>query len=138
MTGKRPETYRSHREPGTGKESAPLGGALSGFRSMSEADLQRLVTDALEATGWQWLHVRPGQTRHGWRVPVSGPLGAGWPDLYALHPGRGQCRYLELKAERGRLTPEQERVHATLREAGFRVDVIRPSTVDAWLEEIVR
>ena len=43
---------------------------------MTEADLQAVVTDALEALGWEWVHIRAGMTAAGqWRTPVSGPLG---------------------------------------------------------------
>lgn len=103
---------------------------------MSEADLQRLVTDAAAVLGWTWLHVRAGRTARGWAVPVSGPLGAGWPDLVLVRPRDGRLLFLELKAASGRTTPAQDAVHATLRAAGLDVRVVRPADLDGLLEAL--
>ncbi len=65
---------------------------------MSEADLQRLVTDAASALGWWWVHVRPGRTTNGWRTPVSGPLGEGLPDLFFVDPRHQRTVWIECKS----------------------------------------
>jgi hypothetical protein len=100
---------------------------------MTEADLQRLVCDAASALGWHWMHCYPLRTANGWATPTSGPLGPGWPDLTLAHP-RGRLLAVELKAERGVVSAEQLAVHAVLKAAGLDVHIVRPSTVDAFLE----
>jgi hypothetical protein len=69
---------------------------------ISERDWQRQVTDAAELFGWTWVHFRPARTEHGWRTPVSGPLGKGWPDLTLI---RERVVYVELKAQGPALRP---------------------------------
>lgn len=66
------------------------------------------VTQLAELRGWQWAHFRPAMTAKGWRTPVSGPLGKGWPDLVLVR--RDRIIFAELKADRGALTADQERV----------------------------
>jgi hypothetical protein len=100
---------------------------------VTERDWQRQVTDAAELFGWQWVHFRPARTEHGWRTPVSGPLGKGWPDITLT---RDRVIFAELKAEGARLTPEQQAVHAALRAAGAIVRVWRPSDLPAVLEAL--
>lgn len=55
---------------------------------ITEAEFQRQVTDLATMLGWSWAHFRPARTTRGWRVPVSGPLGAGWPDLVLVRDDR--------------------------------------------------
>jgi hypothetical protein len=43
---------------------------------MTEADLQRLVTDAATALGWHWVDFRPARTPHGWSTRL-GTVGRG-------------------------------------------------------------
>ena len=76
---------------------------------ISEADFLRQVTDLADLYGWRWVHFRPAQTLRGWRTPVSGPLGKGWPDLVLVKPERGVI-FAELKGDKGRPTPEQAEV----------------------------
>ena len=82
---------------------------------LSEADFQRLVTDLAELLGWEWAHFRPAETARGWRTPVSGPLGKGFPDLVLVHPGRRRLMFVELKRDGAKLTPDQERVFEAMR-----------------------
>jgi len=79
---------------------------------MLEADLQRLIICSsspekclrrvkerclAHVFGWVGVHFRPAKTRKGWRVPVEGSLGKGWPDLVLLHPGHKRLILAELK-----------------------------------------
>ena len=49
---------------------------------MLEADVQRVVTDALRAYSWRWVHFRPAQAKGGrWLTPYEGD--DGFPDLDA-------------------------------------------------------
>lgn len=79
---------------------------------LREEDWQRRVTDLADLRGWMWLHLRPARTTKGWRTPISGPLGAGWPDLILARGPR--LLAVELKSERGRVTPAQRTVLDTL------------------------
>ena len=72
---------------------------------MNEADFQRQVLDLARLGGWRVAHFRPAQTAKGWRTPV-GADGAGFPDLVLTRPP--ELIFAELKAEKGRTTPEQE------------------------------
>jgi hypothetical protein len=98
---------------------------------ISERDWQRQVTDAAELFGWTWVHFRPARTERGWRTPVSGPLGKGWPDLTLI---RERVVYVELKAQGARLTPEQQAVHEALVRAGAEVQFWRPSDLNAAVD----
>ncbi len=88
---------------------------MAGVR-VSEADFMRQVTDLATILGYSWCHFRPAQTSRGWRTPVSGPLGKGWPDLVLVRGER--IIFAELKADDGKATPEQTMVLETLRSVG--------------------
>lgn len=75
---------------------------------MNENDFQSRVCDYLDLRKWAWLHLRPARTAKGWRTPVSGPLGAGWPDLICVRGDRLVA--IELKSPSGRPTREQTAV----------------------------
>jgi VRR-NUC domain len=100
---------------------------------VTERDWQKTVTDALSALGWTWTHFRPAKTAKGWRTPLSGHKG--FPDVVAVRGER--VLFLELKAERGRLSSEQAHWCAALGLAGQSVHVVRPSDFD-WLVEVIR
>jgi hypothetical protein len=95
---------------------------------VTETEFQKQVTDLAEILGWSWVHFRPAQTSKGWRTPVSGPLGKGWVDL-VLVKGR-RLIFAELKADKGKLTPEQERVLNVLGGAGHETHVWFPVDFD--------
>lgn len=91
-----------------------------------ERDFQLQVTDLAEALGYEWAHFRPAKTSHGWRTPVAGTLGAGWPDLVLASPRRRRVVLAELKSATGLVSSDQERVHDVLRRAGMDVRLWRP------------
>lgn len=101
--------------------------------SMSEADLQRLVTDAASRLGWYWQHTHPLRTRDGWATPTSGSLGEGWPDLFLAHPKQRRLLAIELKAAKGTVTTEQLLTHSILVASGLEVLIVRPADIDATL-----
>jgi nicotinamidase-related amidase len=84
--------------------------------------------------GWHVLHLRPGRTAHGWRTPVQGDMGKGWPDLILVRGER--ILAAELKAEGKRTTPEQDAVLALLERCGVEVYVWRPSDLTAVIEAL--
>ena len=101
--------------------------AIATLPPTTETEWMRQVTDLAELFGWSWAHFRPAQTARGWRTSVSGPLGAGFPDLVLVRPGRflgqpgetpGRVLFIELKRHGGRLTPDQLRVGEALLTAG--------------------
>jgi hypothetical protein len=83
---------------------------------LSEAAWQSRVTDYAALKRWQWMHLRPARTEHGWRTAVSGPLGKGWVDLLLV---RGDRLILaELKRDGQNPTVEQRWVLEQLAELG--------------------
>lgn len=103
---------------------------------MTEAEFQRQVTEVAELLGWSWAHFRPAQTARGWRTPVSGPLGKGFPDLVLVRPRDHRYMLVELKADKGKLTPDQAEVHRVLISAGVPVHVWRPTDFNAMVMEL--
>jgi hypothetical protein len=73
--------------------------------ALTEAQFMRQVTELAELYGWSWAHFRPAMTSKGWRTPVSGPLGAGWPDLVLIRKRR--IVFAELKSDGGRVLKVQ-------------------------------
>jgi VRR-NUC domain len=107
-------------------------------RALTESEFQRAVTDLAAMLGWSYVHFRPAQTARGWRTPVEGPLGQGWPDLVLVSPQRHRVLAVELKRELGSVSADQAYVHAVLEAGGLAVRVWRPSdltngTVEAEL-----
>ena len=94
-----------------------------------ERDLQDQITEMAEKwLGWQWVHFRPARTQHGWRTPVSGPLGKGWPDLVLVRGPR--IIAAELKSTKGKVTTEQTEVLGALNLAGVETYIWRPADWD--------
>ena len=100
--------------------------------AITEAEFMRQVTDLAEMLGWSWAHFRPARTAHGWRTPVSGPLGAGWPDLTLVRDDR--LVFVELK-RRATARPSADQTFAlTLLAAAAETYVWYPEDI----EEIAR
>ncbi len=97
---------------------------------MTEADFMKQVTDLATIYGYSWAHFRPAQTAKGWRTPVSGTIGKGFPDLVLAKAGR--VLFVELKVG-GKVTPEQE--HALVVLGGV---VWTPADFDAIQETLSR
>lgn len=100
---------------------------------MTEAELQRIVCDALTFGGWLWMHQRPGRTSTGWRTAIEGT--AGFPDLIALRGER--VLVLEVKSETGRISIDQRRWIEAWRRAGIDARIIRPVDVDRLIGELI-
>ena len=77
---------------------------------MSESQLYDLVVGSEEKPGlalvyhWRVAHFRPALTAKGWRTPVSAH-GKGFPDLLMVRDM--SLIAVELKSNRGKLSPEQ-------------------------------
>lgn len=101
---------------------------------LSELDFRRQIVGPTGlATMLGWLHVsfRPAQTQHGWRTPVTGELGKGWPDLVLIHPVKGRAMFRELKAADGSVSDAQTEVLLALKDGGLDVGIWRPADLDA-------
>jgi hypothetical protein len=92
------------------------------YEAQSEADLQYDVVNALRkmglivsasANGIKCSGRQMNQMKNRGLVP-------GWPDLTVITRG-GEHVYVELKTPKGKLSPEQVIIHATLKAAGCRV-----------------
>lgn len=96
---------------------------------LSESQFQSQVQELATLYGWEYMHIRPGLNQRGaWRTPISGTLGAGWPDLILV---RGQQMiFAELKSEKGKLTAPQVKVLNALEATGHPVFCWRPSDWD--------
>lgn len=87
---------------------------MTGAVTILERDFQRQVTDLAELFGWSWAHFRPAQTARGWRTPVSGPLGKGWPDLTLVRVRDRRLIFAELKRDGQKPNADQAAVLAAL------------------------
>jgi hypothetical protein len=80
---------------------------------MSERDWQQAVVDCARWNGW-WVHHHHDSRR-------SEP---GWPDLALLRPP--EFMLVELKTDKGRVSPEQRHVLDMLDECGVEAWIWRP------------
>ena len=87
-----------------------------------EAEFACQVIALAKLHGWRVMHQRPARTLHGWRTAVQGD--AGFPDVVLLRDG--VLIVAELKADDGRLTPEQAAWLDAFRLAGIGGGVWRP------------
>ena len=78
---------------------------------MSEVQLQSAVLEMAKLLGWRVAHFRTANTTQGWMTPVAAD-GKGFPDLCMVRGER--LLFVELKAEKGRLSPEQDEWLAAL------------------------
>lgn len=99
---------------------------------LTEAEFQSQVCQLAELYGWSWAHFRPAMTKYGWRTPVSGPLGAGWPDLVMVRGDR--LVFVELKRDRTKPTGLQDTVLTILSQTRAEVYVWRPRDWDLVME----
>lgn len=98
-------------------------------RKLSEADFMRQVTELAELLGYETLHLRGAWSSKGYRVPVQGSLGKGWPDLVLLRVRDRRLIFAELKADIGKVSAEQE---AVLDMLGVLTDLAPEIEVRVW------
>lgn len=101
---------------------------------LTEAQFLRQFLDLAAILGYHYVHFRPAQTSHGWRTPVQGPLGKGWPDVTLVRERDRRLVFVELKSATGKLDPEQERVLSILRAAGAETYTWRPADTELAYE----
>jgi hypothetical protein len=97
-----------------------------GGPSLSEAALRAEVVKRAHAAGWKVFSLPIARTRR----PVKDAVG--YPDLtLARH---GEVRFLELKVDRGDVSPEQQAWLNALPDSW----VIRPSYLERVLDEVLK
>lgn len=97
---------------------------------MLESEFLRQVIELAALYGFAAAHFRPALTSRGWRTPVQGPLGAGFPDLVLVNVRRRRVLFVELKSDAGKVSADQAAVLAALEEAGAETRVWRPRDFD--------
>ena len=118
--------------------------------AMTEAQVQKIVTDALTACRWTWVHFRPARTKSGWVTAYEG--NDYFIDIVALKDGRQLA--LEIKSSQGATKPgpnvSGSRLQARIRWegqqawldefdlAGAFTMFVTPATIDMALKEIQR
>jgi len=76
--------------------------------NMTEAEFKNVVISIAKRYGWLIHHDLPAQNSRGkWATHIQGD--AGFPDLLMVHPVSGKILAVELKAEKGKLSPLQKR-----------------------------
>lgn len=104
---------------------------------LTETQFLLQVVELAALFGFASVHFRPAQTSHGWRTPVQGPLGKGWPDLTLVRERDGRLIFAEIKDAKGKLSPEQQAVLAALRTTPAEVYLWRPADIDR-IAEVLR
>ena len=90
-------------------------------RNYPERDLQRNVQELARAYGWA-----------DWHVLRSKGMRAGFPDLVLIRPP--DLVWVELKSEKGRLSPAQKEMHEMLRACGQQVYLWYPGNEEEIME----
>ncbi len=91
---------------------------------VSESEWLTAVGDALDWNGWWWYHSRPARRKDGrWVTATQGSGSRGFPDIVAVRDDR--TLFMELKADKGRVSPEQTDWIGRLNAAGQEAHIIR-------------
>ena len=85
-------------------------------RVVTEAELQAAILDLVKLRGWMAMHIYDSRRS----------IGAGWPDMFLLHPRTGQIVVAELKDATGRVSRAQQKWIDGFAAAGVTVHVWRP------------
>jgi Holliday junction resolvase len=89
----------------------------------SEAQWMVTIGDALDLTGWAWIHHRPAHRKHGkWTTPTQGNSSKGFPDIVAVRSPR--VLWIEVKTNAGRAIPEQKQWVESLRSSDQEAHVL--------------
>jgi len=111
----------------------------------TEAQWRRTVVEAALRLGWEVLFEVPDNLYRlaadaVRRNPHRGRLlpPASWPDLVLCHDDPPRVLFVELKADRGRVRPDQRATLRRMDAAGLRVRIWRPRDFDAMAEELAR
>jgi hypothetical protein len=99
--------------------------------AVSEKEFQRQVIALARFCGWRCAHFRTARVQRGdgsvyHATPVQAD-GSGWPDLCLVHARRRLILHVELKTDKGPLSPDQKVWLRAIADAGGIAEVWRPS-----------
>lgn len=95
------------------------------FRAESEKAFQKRIMDLARMYGWRVAHFHDSRRQVRPGVFVGDADAKGYPDLTLVRPP--ELIFIEVKAELGKTTPEQEEWLGLLAASGFETFVVRPS-----------
>jgi len=106
-----------------------VGRPMKADHKMSESDFKDILISVAKRYGWLVHHDLPAQNSRGrWATHVQGD--AGFPDLLLIHPNSGKLFAIELKSEKGKLTPGQKRWLLAFEKSGIYNAVLKPSDME--------
>jgi len=76
------------------------------MKGISETAFATQVEHLLRQYGWRFMHIKPSVMQSGRWASSMNPEGKGYPDYTAVR--RGRLLFIELKSERGKISPDQE------------------------------
>jgi hypothetical protein len=104
-------------------------------QKQSEAEFQAQVVQLAATFGWMVQHSRPAKVGDRWMTAITGDVG--FPDLVLAHRTKGVV-FAELKAETGRLRPEQIKWRDTIKAAGGEYHLWRPDDLMYVMKRLSR
>jgi hypothetical protein len=106
-----------------------VAGQMKADKAMSEADFKDILISVAKRYGWLVHHDLPAQNSRGkWATHVQGDVG--FPDLLLIHPNSGKLFAIELKSDKGKLTPGQKIWLLAFEKAGIYNAVLKPSDME--------
>ncbi len=104
-------------------------GSVKADKTMSETEFKDILISVAKRFGWLVHHDLPAQNSRGrWATHVQGD--AGFPDLILLHPNSGKLFAIELKSDKGKLSPGQKRWLMAFEKSGIYNAVLKPSDME--------
>lgn len=97
-------------------------------RKVSEAHLQKAVVQLAQTCGWRVAHFHDSRRQVNPDLFVGDRLARGFPDLVLVRNGR--MKFIELKTEKGRVSPSQDEWLADLKDV--EADAAGRITVHVW------
>jgi|TARA_R110000868_G_scaffold9611_3_gene47409 hypothetical protein len=96
---------------------------------MTESEFKDIIVSVAKRYGWLIHHDLPAQNSRGrWGTHIQGDVG--FPDLVLLHPVSGKLYIVELKSDKGKLTPGQKRWMMAFENAGIYNTVLKPNDME--------
>jgi len=96
---------------------------------VTESEFKDIIIGVAKRYGWLIHHDLPAQSSRGhWATHVQGDVG--FPDLVLLHPVSGKLYIVELKSDKGKLTPGQKRWLMAFENAGIYNTVLKPNDME--------
>lgn len=98
-----------------------------------EYELQSQIAQLAHMLGWETVAFRPALTKRGYRTPGTGSMAKGWPDMTLVRARDRRLVFAELKSNIGKLSADQERVLAVLRELSYGPQSADGSAIDVYV-----